>query len=310
VKASFLIVNWNTRELTSQAVASILAFETRGANPGAAGDFEIIVVDNASADGSAAHLRERFPGITVIANENNLGFARANNIGAQAARGDWLVLFNSDAYLTEPVLPALLAAAEAKGGECLLTCRLRYGDGSPQLSALPFPTLAGYARELLSDTLAARKRLLDAQARDPAEVVSVDWITGAFLMAPRRLYLEMGGLHPGIFMYAEDVDFSRKAEKRGVARYLVKSVSAVHLGGASIDHLSARSLRLTDDGRLAYFRAWHGRAGAFGLRLIFLTRSLSRMALFGAAGLARGDRKLLAKAGVHLRGVLHLALAL
>lgn len=303
MKASFLIVNWNTRELSSQAVASILAHE-------AAGDFEIIVVDNASADGSAGYLRERFPGISVISNEKNLGFAQANNIGAKTARGDWLILFNSDAYLTEPVLPALLAAADAKGGECLLTCRLRYGDGSPQLSALPFPTLAGYAREILSDTVAARQRVLDSQARTEGEVTPVDWISGALLMAPRRLYLELGGLNPDIFMYAEDVDFSRKAARRGVARYLVKTVSAVHLGGASTDLLSYRSLRLTDDGRLAYFRTWHGPTGALGLRLLFLARSLSRLVLFTVAGLVRGDRKLLAKAGVHLRGVLHLALGL
>jgi N-acetylglucosaminyl-diphospho-decaprenol L-rhamnosyltransferase len=301
VQASFIIVNWNTRDLTAQAVASILEHE-------AGRDIEILVVDNGSTDGSVAHLEERFPGIRVIARGGNAGFARANNEGAEAARGEWLVLFNSDAYLTEPVLPALLAAADAAGKDCLLTCGLRYGDGSPQPSGLPFPTLAGFFREIVSDTLAARRRVLASQALPGASLVPVDWITGAFLMAPRRLYLELGGLDPGIFMYAEDVDFCRKAERRGVPRYLVPAVSAVHLGGASVNHLSARSLRLTDDGRLAYFRRWHGRAAASALRAIFLARSLARLAYFGGAGLARRDRGLLAKAGVHLRGALHLAL--
>lgn len=299
VKATFLIVNWNTRELASQAVASILAHESPE-------DCEIIVVDNASSDGSAAHLRARYPGITVIEQGENAGFARGNNLGAKSARGEWLVLFNSDAFLAEPVLPALLAAG-AQRGNCVLTCRLRYGDGSPQLSAMPFPTLGSFAREVLSDTLTVRRRQLEEQERMAGDVVAVDWITGAFLMVPRATYLDLGGLDPGIFMYAEDMDFCRKAERSGIPRYLVKTVSAVHLGGASIDHLSYRSLRLTDAGRLAYFRRWHGRPGAFGLRLVFLARSLVRAAAFGFLGLARGDRPRLAKAGVHLRGALRLA---
>lgn len=299
MKASFLIVNWNTRDLTAQAIASILAHESES-------DAEIIVVDNASSDGSAAHFRARFPGVTVLESGTNAGFARANNLAAEAARGEWLILFNSDAYLTEPVLPALLKAAQEAGGSCLLTCRLRYADGSPQLSGLPFPELRFYARELFSDTAASHRRLLESQERIPGARIAVDWITGAFLMVPRSLYLELGGLDAGIFMYAEDIDFCRKAERRGVPRCLVRTVSAVHLGGASLARVPARTLMLTDDGRLAYFRRWHGRAAALALRLVFLVRSLGRCLLFAFSGIALRDRDRLAKAKVHARGALHL----
>jgi GT2 family glycosyltransferase len=296
VKASFIIVNWNTRELASQAIASLQKNEKDQ-------DREIIVVDNASSDGSAAHLRERFPGVTLIANSENVGFAKANNQGAAVAKGDWLILFNSDAYLTEPLLDPMLAAAEKVGKDCILTCQLKYQDGSTQLCAMPFPTLGGYLKEILFDTAAAHRRMLAEQEALQGDAIPVDWVTGAFLMAPRNLYLELGGLDPSIFMYAEDMDFCRKAAQKGVRCYLTKAVSAIHIGGASVDYLSARALRLTDDGRLAYFRRWHGRRGAFALRAIFMLRSLLRLALFGATGILRGDRRRLAKAGVHLKGL-------
>jgi GT2 family glycosyltransferase len=128
-------------------------------------------------------------------------------------------------------------------------------------------------------------------------------VTGAFLMVPRKAYLELGGLDASIFMYAEDMDFCRKAAARGIKSHQVKSVSAVHIGGGSVDYQSARALRLSDQGRLAYFRRWHGRGGALALRLIFIYRSLARALVFSVSGILHRDRKAFARAGTHLRGV-------
>lgn len=296
MKASFIIVNWNTRDLAAQAVESILRFD---AGP----DREIILVDNGSSDGSAAYLKDRFPGITVIANPDNVGFARANNLGAAAAAGEWIILFNSDAYLTQPVVEPMLRAAEGIGRDGILTCRLKYPDGSDQLCAMAFPTLAGFFREVSSDTGTATRRMLSVPESHPGDTVPVDWVTGAFLMVPRKTYLDLGGLDPSIFMYAEDMDFCRKAADRGIRSHQVKSVSAVHIGGGSVDYQSARSLRLSDQGRLAYFRRWHGGGGALALRLIFLYRSLARALAFTAKGIVHRDGKAFARAGIHLRGV-------
>jgi GT2 family glycosyltransferase len=300
VKASFIIVNWNTRDLTAQAVESILRFE-------AAADAEIIVVDNHSSDGSAAYLMDRFPGVRILANKENLGFAKANNQGAQAASGEWIVLFNSDAYLTSPVFDAMQRAAEGIGGgnanPVILTCKLKYPDGADQLCAMSFPSLAGYLREVNSDTATATLRMLAEPESRPGGIAAVDWVTGAFLMVPRQAYLDLGGLDPSIFMYAEDMDFCRKAAERGIRSFQVKTVSAVHIGGGSIDYQSARALLLTDAGRLAYFRRWHGLLGASALRGIFIYRSLTRAALFTAMGIFRGDATRLSRARVHARGL-------
>lgn len=313
MKATFIIVNWNTRDLTAQAVESILRFESSPAAETAgaqASDVEIIVVDNHSSDGSAAFLADRFPGIRILANKENLGFAKANNLGAQAASGDWIILFNSDAYLTGPVFDAMRLAAERIGGApagpahpVILTCKLKYPDGSDQLCAMSFPSLAGYLRQVNSDTATATLRMLAEPESRPGETVAVDWVTGAFLMVPRTAYLDLGGLDPSIFMYAEDMDFCRKAAERGIRSFQVKTVSAVHIGGGSIDYQSARALLLTDAGRLAYFRRWHGRLGASALRGIFIYRSLTRAALFAATGILRGDAVRMSRARVHARGL-------
>lgn len=297
--ASYIIVNWNTRELTAQAVASILAFEREAR-------YEIIVVDNGSSDGSVGFLRGKFPDITVIANPINAGFARANNLGAAAARGKWLVLFNSDAYQTEPTLTPLLKITESLGKPCLIACRLRYPDGSPQLAASPFPSLAGYMRESFASTATAHARLLAAQDSLPSPAGRVDWVSAAFLMAPREEYLALKGLDESIFMYAEDVDFCRKAAVAGLPCYLTRAVSIVHIGGGSVDHLSAKALRLTDEGRLVYFRKWHGPAAAFLLRAVFAFRSIARAAFFGIKGITSGDAVARAKAMVHLQGLIYL----
>jgi GT2 family glycosyltransferase len=294
IDVSYIIVNWNTRALCAQAVASIQSHE-------AGSDHEIIVVDNGSTDGSAAYLRERFPGITLIANPDNVGFARANNQGAEAAQGEWLILFNSDAYQTGPILGPLLKVARSIG-PCVFACRLLYPDGTPQLSASAFPSLAGYLRESLFHTSASHGRQLAALDSLPLEAGRVDWVTAAFLMTPRERYMALGGLDASIFMYAEDVDFCRKAAAQGMHSYITRLVSVVHMGGGSVNHLSARALRLTDQGRLIYFRRWHGAFAALLLRGIFLFRSVTRTILFAASGAVTGNATLKSKAGVHLRG--------
>ncbi len=299
MKASFLIVNWNTRELCAQAVQSIMTHEKGG-------DYEIIVVDNGSTDGSAQYLKELFSNITVIATGKNLGFARGNNRGAEVAQGEWLLLLNSDAYLTEPIIAKMFAATESLPGENILTCKLLYPDGRAQVGTGNYPSLAGYLRELFLDTASAHAEILSGLDSRPGKPIPVDWVSGSFLAVRRKTYLSLGGLESSIFMYAEDLDFCRKAKVSGVRCYFLPTISLVHIGGGSIDHLSARALRLTDQGRLAYFRKWHGPVSALALRGIFLLRSGLRVALFTILGIITFNSKRLAKAWVHLRGMYHL----
>jgi len=131
---SIIVVNWNTHDLLADCLNSVAA---------TSGDLnlEIIVVDNASTDGSQAMVQQRFPHVRLIANAENVGFARANNQGLAACQGRYALLLNSDALLTTHALQAMLDLAESKPRAGIIGAHLRNRDGSFQASHSPFPNL-------------------------------------------------------------------------------------------------------------------------------------------------------------------------
>ena len=300
-QVSFIIVNWNTRDLVDQAIASILRYEKTV-------PFEIIVVDNASSDDSAAHLAARYPEAKVISNASNVGFAKANNQGVAAATAEHCLLFNSDAYLIEEILPACLERMRSLG-DCILACRILNPDRTLQFSADAFPSLGGYLGEVfgsIGGILRAKLRLqslVEGTRR-------MDWATGAFLMMRTATYRRLGGLHEGIFMYGEDMELCHRAAKAGVPCHYFAGVSIVHIGGGSASYASVRSLVLTDLGRLQTFALVKGRGQALALRAIFIFRSLLRGSAYLAGSLLPGRKDLGVKARHHFTGILVLCGAL
>lgn len=267
---SVIIVNWRTAPLTSRAVQSVIDREPRV-------PCEIIVVDNASGDGSAAFLAERHPDIKIVESPANRGFAAGSNLGAAAASGEFLLFLNSDAYLVEEILPACLRAAEAPEAECIVACRIDNPDRTLQPNAFKFPTLGRQFLDIFhsaADLTARQAARLAAAGRDGERV---DWINGTFLLIRRSAYARIGGMDESIFMYAEDIDLCRRARQAGIECVYLPSVRAVHEGGGSVDHASLRGLVLSDSGRLVYWRKWHGPASALALRGIFALRSLLRL---------------------------------
>lgn len=296
-EVSILIVNWNTRELTEKAIDSLFRHEKSI-------DFEIILVDNASADGSVGYLSDRFPNIQIIANSQNSGFAKANNQAAARARGTYLLLFNSDAWIEGEILPACVETMRSQG-PCLLGCKLLNPDGSLQISTGRFPTVADYLVESFASRHVADRANLRRQAGLGSKPGKVDWLTGAFLMAERETYLRLGGLSEGIFMYGEDMEFCHRAGKAGAPCVYLPAVSAKHLGGASADYTSMRFIVLTDTGRLRTFAAMRGSRAALLLRGVFILRSALRSVLYlMLLPVGKGFR---AKLSIHFTEVLILA---
>ena len=274
LKVSFVIVNWNTKSLVCQAIDSIYAFEKTI-------DFEIIVVDNASSDDSVTHLKQCYPKVKVLANFTNLGFAKANNQGIALVSSRYVVLFNSDAYLIEEILPKCLEHIH-HFGECILTCRILNPDKSIQYSAGVFPSLGGYFSEIFGNTEKILRKKIDFLSR-VQDFVEVDWATGAFIFVETELYKKLGGLNENIFMYGEDVEFCYRAKNFGINCKYLSKVSLVHVGGGSQKYTSLRSLLITDKGRIQAFSLMKGKEQAFALRLIFVFRSLVRGCLFWGA---------------------------
>jgi GT2 family glycosyltransferase len=289
---SVILVNWNTRRLTDEAIASLRRFETSLA-------LEIIVVDNASSDGSADYLEGRHPDIRVVRNGENAGFARGNNLGVSVATGEYVLLLNTDTVFHEEVLPACLAVARAHGA--VVACRLLNADGSVQVSAEPFPA-AG--RQLLD--VFASSRSLEARRLRPLRALRgpapVDWLCGAFLLVERGIYNRLGGLSEDIFMYGEDTEFAWRARRAGVPSWHVPGVSIVHLGGGG-NHGSMRSLVLSDAGRLRAFAKIRGALPALLFRGALIARSLLRGAAFGVAGALKRDAGLRSRGRNHLNEV-------
>lgn len=293
---SFILVNWNTRDLADQAIASVLRFEKTV-------PFEVILVDNASADGSAAHLAGKYPDIAVIANDRNEGFAKANNRGARAARGEYLVLLNSDAYLIGEILPSCLERLGAEG-DCILACRVLNPDRSLQFSVDDFPSLGGYLREAFGSREGILSRKIARQAAVGSGTARFGWATGAFLMLKRDTYLRLGGLREEIFMYGEDMEFCHRAARAGIPCVYAGGPAIVHIGGGSAGHGTLRSLVLTDMGRLATFGLLRGRLSSLALRAIFLIRSLLRAAAYLPLSFLPARRDLRRNACNHFRGAL------
>ncbi len=263
---SVIVINWNTRDLLERCLAAVRAH----AGPLS---IELIVVDNASDDDSVAMVRECFPEARLIVNTDNVGFARANNQAAAVARGRYLLLLNSDAFLTPRALEALVTVADAQPRAGLVGAQLRNADGSFQASHTPFPTLwreflilTGLGRVLFGRQFPSHG---PEEARGPQRV---DYVEGACLLIRPEAYAAVGGLDEGYFMYAEEVDLCLSLRRRGWEVWYQPAARVTHLGGAS-SH--ARRPEREGDlyvSRVRLFRRHYGVWAAESLKwLIYLT---------------------------------------
>jgi N-acetylglucosaminyl-diphospho-decaprenol L-rhamnosyltransferase len=272
---SVLIVSYNSAQLLGPLLEQLQQEFERSALQA-----EVVLVDNASRDGSAERVRRDFPWVRLIASRSNRGFAAANNLAAQHARGRHLLLLNPDAL---PAAGSLRRGVELMdshpqvglgGGELLGT------DGSRQPSARMFPRLRD---ELFTLTgLAGRhpySRLfghLDRRWADPEQASPVDWIPGAFVFIPAALFRRLGGFDERFFMYYEEVDLCRRLAQAGYAVHYWPELKAVHIGGASARTVEqARVSRFGSQleswrmrSGLLYYRKHHGALAAWGLHWI------------------------------------------
>ncbi|MHC4600149.1 MAG: glycosyltransferase family 2 protein [Planctomycetota bacterium] len=203
---SILIVSYNTQNLLRESLGSVYA----GKN---GSDFEVLVVDNHSSDGSAEMVRNDFPQARLFANGENLGFARGVNQGVRESTGRYVLILNADAVLPENGIEDLLAFADKEFENRrtgIVGVRLKNTDGSLQYSKGRFPTLMG----TLTDAFRPRqhrKRTLTGY-----DVVSeTDWVTGAAFLVRREVLDELQLLDENFFLYYEDVDLCLRARERG-----------------------------------------------------------------------------------------------
>lgn len=254
---SIVIVNWNTRDLLRACLRSLTA---PGRHPGLCAD--IRVVDNASHDGSAEMVRREFSQVTLIANDENRGYAAANNQALRDCRGDFVLLLNPDTELPSGSLWALLDALRAHPEAAAVAPRLVGPDGETQLSVRGFPSpLALLAEATGLARLFPRHARLGAYRRrdwNPDEECEVDQPMASCFLIRRAALDQVGLMDEGFPIFFNDVDWCYRARARGWTIRFVPGVSIIHHGGASTSQVRRSMIR--ESGRsLARFYAKHYR---------------------------------------------------
>ena len=217
---SLIVVSFETRDATLSCVGSLLDC----AGP----DDEVIVVDNASTDGTAAAIGQAFPDVLVLPQLENVGFGRAANRGARVARGSKLFFVNSDCILRPDALGRLESFLDGHPDAAVVAPRLLLADGTVQRSVARLPTTSSIAAEYLLGRV--RDAYGVAAVEEPTRVESC---SGAALLIRRDDFWEAGGFHEAYFMYVEDVELCRRLGQLGRAIYYVPDAVAVHEDGLS-----------------------------------------------------------------------------
>jgi len=256
-----VLVNYNAGDDLRIALRSI-ADEMTGRH------WEAFVVDNASLDGSARIAEEFAPHVTLIANQQNVGFGRAVNQGLARARAPRVLIMNPDARLNPGVLAGLCAELERHDRCALVGPRIFDPDGSVQGSARGDPDMltglfgrSAPLRRLLPALAASRRNVVDESIASGTSSLVVDWLSGACVLVRRDALAEVHGFDERYFLYWEDADLCRRLRARGYHARYVPSVSVVHRVGHSSRTARASSIRAFHDSAYLYY-ATHVAPGA------------------------------------------------
>ncbi|MDQ3930328.1 MAG: glycosyltransferase family 2 protein, partial [Chloroflexota bacterium] len=266
---SIVILSWNVRELLAACLRSL---------PEAAGEWweraEVLVVDNASTDGSAEMVRSDFPDVRLIALPRNFGFSGGNNVGIRAAQGRYVLLLNPDTVALPGSIAALAGYMEAHEASGIVGPRLLNPDGTlqPSRRRFPIPLTALVESTPLQRWLGKlpqvrRFYMLD---RPEGETQQVDWVSGAVLMCRRQALEQAGLFDPRYFMFSEEVDLCKRVKDAGWQVVYVPQAEIVHYGGQSTDQaIAARHIDFNTS-KARYFRLHEGRTVGKLVRLYLL----------------------------------------
>lgn len=230
---SIIVVNWNTREITRACLRSIREHVTGV-------EYEVIVVDNASSDGSVEMIRSEFPEARLIANDTNVGFGRANNQAMRGARGRFFFLLNSDTLITDDSVKRLVGFIESDPEIGIAGCKLLFEDGSLQSSCSRFPSIKLALLEdlMLYKLLPRRKQgevLLGGYWPHDHER-DVDSVWGAVMLLRREVFEQTKGFDESIFMYGEDIEWCMRVRDLGWRITFTPDCSIVHLNHKSSEN--------------------------------------------------------------------------
>lgn len=222
---SVIVVSYNTREVLRNCLESLYDSNNKA-------NFELIVVDNNSKDDTVGYLDEMVKkknNLTIIKNDSNAGFAKATNQGIRAAKGKRVLLLNSDTLVFKETLKKLINFSKKFKDRAILAPQLLNDDGTVQASCFRFPTIKGAVAEFWL----GKKNKFSKYAPKATSSTIVDAAVGAALLIPKKIIDKVGLLNEKYFMYFEDIDYCKRADKLGFKVVYLPSVSITHLHGES-----------------------------------------------------------------------------
>lgn len=287
MRISVVVVNYNTGSYLGQCLDSVA--ERLGGV-----DYELLVVDNASGDGSCDTARNR-PHTLLIENGSNVGFAAACNIGAAKASGDMLLFLNPDTKIISSNIAELLKNFEGNERAWALGCQNRLPDGRVQTSAYRFPTLLQVTAYLfrlkrllpfvpLRRVLSVFLKKWFGQFHPHNETMTVDYVTGAFLLVKRSAWLKVGGFDEKFFLFCEEIDWCKRLHELGGEVVFEPSFEIEHYVGLSSEKEKPRVMLEKFKSYLVYFKKHHGGFEVACLKLIFTAGIFFWMALYRLTG--------------------------
>lgn len=286
-----IVVSYNTRALTLAALRTLFA-ETRETR------MKVVVFDNASADGSADAVAAEFPDVELIRSDENVGFARANNIVAAQAETEWLLLLNPDTEVHDRAVDRLMSFARAHPDAGIYGGRTVFPDGSLNIAScwMRMTPWSVFCMAIGLTALASKSELLNPEAmggwqRDT--VREVDIVVGCFFLIRRELWNRLGGFDLRYFMYGEESDLCLRAARIGYRPMITPDAEIMHIVGAASQTLGSKIVLLTKARATLIRDHWPRRWVPFGIAMMWIGVAIRAAAFRGlsAAGIGKARAK-------------------
>jgi GT2 family glycosyltransferase len=265
VELSIIIVTWNAKKFVRECLES-LQFYWQDSNA------EIIVVDNASSDGTPALVRQEFPHVRLLENTSNLGFAKANNIGMCVSRGKYVCLINSDVNVPLKCIERMIEYMDRNPPVGLLGPRMLRPDGLVGRSYMRFPSIwRGVCNALALHSIFKGSKSFGGILMtdfDNDQTAEVDVLNGWFVMTRRQALEQVGMLDERFFIYGEDIDWSYRFHKAGWKRVYFSGAQALHYGAASSAAAPVRFYIEMQRANIQLYRKHYGRVPALWYGII------------------------------------------
>lgn len=298
IHVSIVIVNYNSFKLLDNCLASIFTF-TKDI------DFEIIVIDNNSSEGDVTEVTSKYPKVILKKNDKNVGFAAANNIGFDIAKGKYVLILNNDTIFHENTIKILFDYSEKLNHEVFVGCKLLNDDGTHQVSIVDFDTLTNsFGENFFIYKLFPRSKIFNRfhlNYKDIKQAMDVDVVKGAFILCTSSALKELKGFDPKFFFFGEETDLCYRFKKNGGTVFYYPGTSVYHVGGATTDKNLWFKFQNQSIAKIKIYQKHYIGSEAFVLKAFHFVGIFLRVPLYFIAGVLTFNGSLIIKSYYYCR---------